>query len=132
MPGRSGPAHRVLPGGGSISASIADDTITFSVVENFNGTETFIATVTDGEYTDQISEVRGRGLFLGIDLINHDNNLPNEKLATKLINHMRDNSILLSTDGPHHNVIKIKPPLPFNIDDCDFLTYELNQFFKNN
>ena len=81
-------------------------------------------------YTDQISEVRGRGLFLGIDLIKHDNNLPNEKLATKLINHMRDNGILLSTDGPHHNVIKIKPPLPFNKEDCDHLADELNHFFQ--
>ena len=84
------------------------------------------------KYSDQISEVRGRGLFIGIDLINYKNHIPNKKLAIKLINHMKDKGILLSTDGPYNNVIKIKPPLPFNIDDCDFLTYELNQFFKKN
>ena len=71
-------------------------------------------------------------MFIGIDLIKYKNHIPNKKLAIKLINHMKDRGILLSTDGPYNNVIKIKPPLPFNIDDCDFLTYELNQFFKNN
>ena len=45
---------------------------------------------------------------------------------------MRDRGILLSTDGPFNNVIKIKPPLPFNINDCDILSYELNKFFKDN
>ena len=41
-----------VSGGTSITASIVDDTITFTVVEDFNGTESFTATVTDGEYTD--------------------------------------------------------------------------------
>jgi len=83
------------------------------------------------KYPDLISEVRGRGLFLGIDLIQQNNLSPNKKLANLLINHMRDKRILLSTDGPYNNVIKIKPPLPFNNINCDQLTYELNQFFKN-
>ena len=82
------------------------------------------------KYPDHISEVRGKGLFLGIDLINYDNHLPNKKLATKLINQMKDKGILLSTDGPFKNVIKIKPPLTFNKNDSDFLTFELNQILK--
>ena len=32
---------------------------------------------------------------------------------------MKDNRILLSTDGPDRNVIKIKPPLVFNHSDAD-------------
>ena len=40
---------------------------------------------------------------------------------------MRNRGILLGTDGPYHNVIKIKPPLTFNKLDSDFLYYELNQ-----
>jgi 4-aminobutyrate aminotransferase-like enzyme len=27
---------------------------------------------------------------------------------------MRDNGLLLGTDGPHHNVVKIRPPMPFD------------------
>ena len=77
-----------------------------------------------------ISEVRGRGLFLGIDLIDGHNNLkPNKRLAKKLINYMRENGILLSTDGPHDNVIKIKPPLVFNKRDVDNVCQNLENFF---
>ena len=41
---------------------------------------------------------------------------------------MRDKGILLSTDGPYKNVIKIKPPMPFNKDNIDFF---LEIFEKN-
>jgi len=34
---------------------------------------------------------------------------------------MKDRGILLSIDGPLHNVIKIKPPLVFSRADADFL-----------
>jgi 4-aminobutyrate aminotransferase-like enzyme len=34
---------------------------------------------------------------------------------------MREKGILLGTDGPHHNVIKIRPPMPFDIEDADLL-----------
>jgi len=76
-----------------------------------------------------ISEVRGRGFFLGIDLIKNNKNNPNEKLAKLIINKMRQRGILLSTDGPYHNVIKIKPPMTFNKENVDFVCFELNNFF---
>ncbi|PPR47422.1 MAG: 5-aminovalerate aminotransferase DavT [Alphaproteobacteria bacterium MarineAlpha5_Bin9] len=81
------------------------------------------------KYSSLISEVRGRGMFIGIDLIKNKDHVPNKKLANKLINYMRNRGILLSIDGPYENVIKIKPPLKFNIEDSDFLSYELNNFF---
>ena len=77
-----------------------------------------------------IAEIRGRGLFLGIDLIDN-NNKPNTKLASLVINEMRNRGILLSTDGPFNNVIKIKPPLIFNKKNVDFVCFELNNIFKN-
>ena len=78
-----------------------------------------------------ISEVRGRGLFLGIDIIRDSNELkPNKQLAKKIINFMRDKGILLSTDGPYDNVIKIKPPLVFNKENVDNVCENLDSFFK--
>ena len=78
-----------------------------------------------------ISEVRGRGLFLGIDIINNYNNLkPDKKLAKKLTNYMRNNGILLSTDGPFNNVIKIKPPIIFNKENADNVCEKLELFFS--
>ena len=82
------------------------------------------------KYPDRISEVRGRGLFIGIDLINDKYSNPDTKLANLLINKMREKRILLSTDGPYKNVLKIKPPMVFNKNDSDLLTYELNEFFR--
>ena len=78
-----------------------------------------------------ISEIRGRGLFLGIDIINGKNHIPNEKLANFIINKMRDKGILLSTDGPYHNVIKIKPPMTFNKKNVDLVCNELINIFEN-
>ena len=41
---------------------------------------------------------------------------------------MRNNGILLSTDGPHDNVIKIKPPLVFNKQNVDNVCENLEFF----
>jgi hypothetical protein len=34
---------------------------------------------------------------------------------------MRERGVLLGTDGPHHNVVKIRPPMPFSDTDADVL-----------
>ena len=34
---------------------------------------------------------------------------------------MREQGILLGTDGPYHNVVKIRPPMPFEIEDANLL-----------
>ena len=83
------------------------------------------------KYSQRISEVRGRGLFLGIDIINENSNYPDEYLASKIINNMRDSGILVSTDGPFHNVIKIKPPMPFNKNNVDFFLEIFEQNIYN-
>ena len=69
-----------------------------------------------------IGDVRGSGLFIGVELVRDRETLePAAKEADELIQQMRSRGILLSTDGPHHNVIKIKPPLVLNIDDIDMV-----------
>ena len=81
------------------------------------------------KFPNYISKISGKGLFIGIDFIcNGDFLLPDAKLATKLINSLRLKGILLSTDGPFNNVIKIKPPLVFNKDNVDFVCNEINGF----
>jgi len=62
-----------------------------------------------------IGNVRGRGLFLGIELVkNRDTLEPADREADYIANRMRDLGVLVSTDGPLHNVIKIKPPMVFD------------------
>ena len=36
-----------------------------------------------------------------------------------VVEKMKEKGYLLSTDGPLHNVLKIKPPMPFNKQNAD-------------
>ena len=77
-----------------------------------------------------IGDVRGRGLFLGIELVRDRDTLePAAKEATALVNAMRDRGVLLSTDGPLHNVIKIKPPMVLGRDDIDMTLRLMDDVF---
>jgi 4-aminobutyrate aminotransferase-like enzyme len=61
-----------------------------------------------------IGDVRGLGLFIGVELVRDRVTLePAEKEAAAVVEAMKDRGILISTDGPYHNVLKIKPPLVF-------------------
>jgi 4-aminobutyrate aminotransferase-like enzyme len=44
---------------------------------------------------------------------------------------MKERGVLLSTDGPFHNVIKIKPPLVFSERDADFLLSNLKDVLED-
>ena len=75
-----------------------------------------------------IGAVRGQGLFLGIELV--DNNLNPLAIQTDyLANRMKEHGILMSTDGPDHNVLKIKPPLLFTKENADELICYLRKIF---
>lgn len=73
-----------------------------------------------------IGDIRGHGLFLGIELIKDDSLNPNTKLAQLIKNEFSEKNILISTDGPFDSVIKSKPPLCFNKDNVDQVIYELS------
>jgi 4-aminobutyrate aminotransferase-like enzyme/Ser/Thr protein kinase RdoA (MazF antagonist) len=69
-----------------------------------------------------IGDVRGRGLFLGVELSLADR-VPAPREAAAIKEALKSRGILISTDGPDDNVLKIKPPLVISADDCDrFLT----------
>ena len=63
-------------------------------------------------------QVRGLGLFIGVELVTDKaSRTPDGKLASVVANEMALRHVLISTDGPHHNVLKLKPPIPFSVDD---------------
>ena len=76
-----------------------------------------------------IADVRGAGLFLGFELCDGDKK-PLPEQADYLANRMRELGILISTDGPDHNVIKIKPPVTFTIQHADELLGRLTAVFN--
>ena len=67
---------------------------------------------------DIIGDVRGRGLFIGIELVRDYELTPAVNEAHTIMNSMKEKGVLLSTDGPDHNVIKIKPPMIFSKDNA--------------
>jgi 4-aminobutyrate aminotransferase-like enzyme len=75
-----------------------------------------------------IGDVRGRGLFIGIEFVHdHDTLEPAADEAARVVREMRDSGVLLSTDGPLHNVIKIKPPMVLTKEDIDMTLRLLNE-----
>ena len=75
-----------------------------------------------------VGDVRGSGLFLGVELVRDRGTLePAGAEAAYLADRMREEGILLGTDGPDHNVIKIRPPMPFATADGDRLVEVLER-----
>ncbi len=78
-----------------------------------------------------VGDVRGSGLFLGVELVlDHSTLEPAADHADQIINRMRELGILLSTDGPLHNVLKIKPPMVFSKENADHLADALDLVFN--
>ena len=75
-----------------------------------------------------IGDIRGQGLFLGIELVNSELK-PLEAQTNYLANRMKDHSILMSTDGPDHNVLKIKPPIVFTKENAEETILYLRKIF---
>ena len=77
---------------------------------------------------DVIGDVRGAGLFLGMELVKDRATLEaGAAEASYVSNRMRDAGILLGTDGPLHNVVKIRPPMPFDQEDASLLLRSMEQ-----
>ncbi len=77
-----------------------------------------------------IGDVRGAGLFLGVELVTDQQSLePATVEAAAIVNRMRERGVLLGTDGPFHSVLKIRPPMPFDQQDADLLVNTLDEAF---
>ena len=66
-----------------------------------------------------IGDVRGCGLFLGVEIVkDREARTPDRIAARAIVENLKERQILLSTDGPDDNVLKIKPPLVFSRDNA--------------
>lgn len=79
-----------------------------------------------------IGDVRGAGLFLGAELVRSSITLePATREAAAIVEALRERGILVGTDGPYHNVLKIRPPMPFSVEDADVLVDALDVALAN-
>jgi 4-aminobutyrate aminotransferase-like enzyme len=124
-------------GGNPVSCSIGNEVLNIIEDEDLqkNALEVGSYLITQLRTLDHplIGDIRGIGLFLGIELIKNKELLSPATSEAKLIeNHMKDHGILISTDGPDHNVLKIKPPMIFNHENADELVYNLSSILNKN
>jgi len=74
-----------------------------------------------------IGDVRGMGLFLGVDLVrDRETRAAAPAQAAYAANRLRERGILTGTDGPGHNVLKLRPPLIFSELDAELFTDTLD------
>ncbi|MBK7830970.1 MAG: aminotransferase class III-fold pyridoxal phosphate-dependent enzyme [Gemmatimonadetes bacterium] len=75
-----------------------------------------------------IGDVRGIGLFVGVDLVtDRDTRAPATALASYVVNRLREERILIGTEGPADNVLKIRPPLTVGRSDVEWLVAVLGR-----
>jgi 4-aminobutyrate aminotransferase-like enzyme len=121
-------------GGNPVSCAVADSVLT--VIEN-EGLLERASTVGAWLKTElqaladrvpAMGDVRGVGLYLGIEwVLPGADPTPDPVGAESVVSHLKERGILLSTDGPAHNVIKIKPPLAFGMDEARLLCANLHR-----
>ena len=79
-----------------------------------------------------IGDLRGLGMFIGVELVRDREKLtPADWEAEYIVERLRERGILLSTEGPFHNVLKIKPPLAFGEADAERLIGELDELMAD-
>lgn len=84
-----------------------------------------------GKYS-AIGDVRGRGLFLGIDLVKDRETKEHDgERASRIVNRARELGVLMGTDGPHDNVIKLRPPMTFTGQHADLLIEVLDRAMRD-
>jgi 4-aminobutyrate aminotransferase-like enzyme/Ser/Thr protein kinase RdoA (MazF antagonist) len=75
-----------------------------------------------------VGDVRGSGLFLGVELVrDRETREPAPTEATFVVNRLRARGVLAGTDGPYHNVIKLRGPMTLSAADADHIVTQLDR-----
>jgi 4-aminobutyrate aminotransferase-like enzyme len=75
-----------------------------------------------------ITEIRGAGLFVGVEL--RRGGEPATTETARLVNLLREQRVLISSSGPHANVLKIRPPLVFGTEHADLVVERLDEALR--
>ena len=78
-----------------------------------------------------IGDVRGIGLVVGIELVRDRRDLTPAKAETqRLLNLMRDEGVLIGSEGLHGNILKLRPPIVFSREHADMTIVALDRAFQ--
>ncbi|MGR3292362.1 MAG: aminotransferase class III-fold pyridoxal phosphate-dependent enzyme, partial [Paracoccaceae bacterium] len=83
-----------------------------------------------GKY-DIVGDVRGYGLFIGLELIeSKSTKVAGTRLADYVKNRMRENRVLLGSEGPFDNILKIRPPLTIDQEGVEMILSVLDKVLR--
>ena len=75
-----------------------------------------------------IGDVRGAGLFIGVELVrDRATKQPAAAETARIVNALRERRVLISAAGPFANILKIRPPLVFSTDNADHFVAALDE-----
>lgn len=115
-------------GGNPVSAAVG-----LAVLDVLEGEQLIANARAVGDYLQQqlqqlarrhaiIGRVRGQGLFFGLELVkDHQTFAPATAETRRLVNDLRRRGVLISSIGPYHNVLKMRPPMVFRREHADLL-----------
>jgi 4-aminobutyrate aminotransferase-like enzyme len=77
-----------------------------------------------------IGDVRGVGLFIGVDVVKSPlTKEASAEIADYVVRRLKEERIIMSTEGKYGNVLKFKPPMLFNAANAQYLLHKLDQIF---
>ena len=79
---------------------------------------------------DIIGDIRGHGLFIGVEFMVDDETPATQEVA-ELMEFALSKGVLLSSDGPFNNVLKIKPPMIITKKDVDLFLNVLGDWLNS-
>jgi len=80
---------------------------------------------------DLIGDVRGKGLFLAVEMIKDSSRTPATKAASNVVQELKKCGILTNTIGPDENILKLRPPMVFSRENADFFLQQLKKVLNN-
>lgn len=125
-------------GGNPVSAAIGNAVLDVLEIEQLpQRAETVGARIVAGarelaQRHELIGDVRGLGMYIGIELVRDRQSLePAAAEASYVIEQCKRRGVLVSTDGPLHNVLKIKPPIVWGEAEADRLIDTLDRVLSD-
>lgn len=123
-------------GGNPVSCAIASSVLDVIEEENLQENAKIVGDYYKALFLDLkkkydcIGDIRGAGLFLGIEIIKNKNLEQDGELAGHIKNELRNSDILISTDGPFDSVLKTKPPLCFTKENATKVVTTIDKVLK--
>ncbi|XP_026554012.1 ethanolamine-phosphate phospho-lyase [Pseudonaja textilis] len=136
--GASGLEYFNTFGGNPVSCAIGLAVLDIIEKEDLQGNATRVGNYLFGLLKEQqkkhslVGDVRGAGLFIGVDLVKDQiRRTPATAEAQHIIYKLKERKILLSADGPYRNVLKFKPPMCFSMEDAKFVVEQIDELLTD-